>query len=211
MDELETLSERIAAAELEPAKAPCPKGQSCKCARWRDWAITLWEHKGHFENLEKALSRYNYVGQFEIAPTTGKVHAHFFVQTPARNNIARHIFDEAFPGGHFEKVRSPADYERYCQKDDTVMFDDNQQPRRFRQGDLQIVGSGAAPRETILDQLWQTMMSGTTLDELLRTDARALRYIEKLEKLERRLFPENCDGQYGSSHASRLLKQMART
>jgi len=179
-----------------PNKPKCPRGSECKCIRFRDWAITIWEHKGHFEQVEKMLSRYNYVGQFETCPKTGKVHGHFFVQTPSRNPIARHIFDEAFPGGHFEKVRNPLDYEAYCQKDDSVLVDEYQQPKRFQKGDLKLIGTSSRERETELERLWLEMVGGTSLTELLRTDKRAIRYIEKLERLEKRL---------GGSHLEYLL------
>ena len=179
MDEIKTILTKA---------GKCEKGENCKCLRKRDWAITLWEHLGHFENLEQKLSRYFYVGQIEIAPETGKIHSHIFIQTPSRNTIARHVFDEIFPGGHFEVVRNPADYLAYCQKDDTVMLDENLNPKRFSKGDLKIVGTAGSDHETILDNLWLQMVNGIELNELLRTDPKALRYIEKLERLERRLF-----------------------
>jgi len=178
----------------------CNCGGEGKCLRRRDWAITLWEHLEHFEGLEKKLSRYVYVGQFETAPKTGLVHGHFFIQTPARNPIARHTLDDLFSGGHFEIVRSPVDYFAYCQKDDTVVLDDAGEPKRFRNGDLKLVGGSGSDKETVLDGFWLQMVNGVPLNTLLKNDPKALRYIEKLERLERRLFGE----QQWEQHLKRL-------
>lgn len=149
------------------------KKGSEKCRRW---LLTLPVEVYSREEVEEKLGKYDaYIGQREKGEETG--YEHWQVYLEHASGIRFMTLKSLFPKGHLEQAKgTPAQAVEYVTKEETSLGE------RIEHGHIDITKKQGQRSDLV--EMHEAIMAGTSVDELLINDPRALRYGRNLRDVE---------------------------